>query len=87
MAVLIMGKLLGPVGLVVAVPTVATIMVVIRRILINRIYEGQGFRRVTRDNVLRVRAPVPDGGVLVSPAAAVDVLADVEGGGPPRRAA
>ena len=74
MAVLIMGKLLGPIGLVVAVPTLAVIMVVVRRILISRIYEGQGFRRTTRDSVLVVRVPAPKGGVLVPPPPGVDPL-------------
>jgi predicted PurR-regulated permease PerM len=74
MAVLIMGKLLGPVGLIVAVPTLAVIMVVVRRILISRIYEGQGFRRTTRDSVLVIRVPAAKGGVLVPPPPGVDAL-------------
>ncbi len=74
MAVLIMGKLLGPIGLVVAVPTLAVIMVVVRRILISRIYEGQGFRRTTRDSVLVIRVPAAKGGVLVPPPPGVDPL-------------
>jgi predicted PurR-regulated permease PerM len=81
MAVLIMGKLLGPIGLVVAVPTLAVIMVVVRRILISRIYEGQGFRRTTRDSVLVIRVPAAKGGVLVPPPPGVDplTLAEVRG--------
>ena len=67
MAVLLMGKLLGPVGLLVAVPTVALLDVVMRRILINRIYEGQGFRRTTRDRALHMRVPAPEGGIILSP--------------------
>jgi predicted PurR-regulated permease PerM len=74
MAVLIMGKLLGPVGLIVAVPTLAVVMVVVRRILISRIYEGQGFRRTTRDSVLVIRVPAAKGGVLVPPPPGVDPL-------------
>lgn len=38
MSVLIMGKLLGPFGLLIAVPTLAVVMVLIRRILIARVY-------------------------------------------------
>ena len=49
MSVLIIGRLLGPLGLLVAVPALAVIMVIVRRILITRIYEGQGFRRTTRE--------------------------------------
>lgn len=39
MSVLICGKLLGPFGLLVAVPTLAVVMVLVRRVLIERIYE------------------------------------------------
>lgn len=75
MAVLVVSKLLGPVGLVVAVPMLATLMVVVRRILINRIYEGKGFRRSTRDVALMLRVPAPEGGVLVPAGAPIDVIA------------
>ena len=64
-SVLIMGTLLGPMGLIVAVPTLAVVMVLVRRILITRIYEGQGFRRTTRERPLVLRVPAPGGGVLV----------------------
>ena len=64
-AVLVIGKLLGPLGLVVALPILVTVMVIVRRILINRIYEGKGFRKSTRDRIFVLRVPVPDGGVLV----------------------
>jgi len=64
-SVLIVGKLLGPLGLVVALPVLVTVMVIVRRILINRIYEGKGFRKSTRDRIFVLRVPVPDGGVLV----------------------
>jgi hypothetical protein len=64
--VLVIGKLLGPLGLVVALPTLVTVMVIVRRILINRIYEGKGFRKSTRDRIFVLRVPVPDGGVIVA---------------------
>jgi predicted PurR-regulated permease PerM len=41
MAVLIMGKLLGPIGLLVAVPFLAVIMVIVRKVLIERVYAEQ----------------------------------------------
>ena len=63
-SVLIMGRLLGPMGLIVAVPTLAATMVLVRRILITRIYEGQGFRRTARERPLVLRVPAPGGGVL-----------------------
>lgn len=77
MAVLIVGSLLGPVGLLVAVPTLAVVMVVLRRILINRIYEGHGFRRAARDRALVLRVPAPEGGVLVTDAPDLDVISSV----------
>lgn len=75
MAVLVFGLLLGPIGLVVAVPALATLMVIVRRIVINRIYEGKGFRRSTRDRTLVLRVPVPEGGVLLPSDGEVDVVA------------
>lgn len=74
MAVLIMGKLLGPMGLVVALPTLAVLMVIVRRILINRIYEGKGFRKRTRDKTFLLRVPVPDGGVRLLARPITDVI-------------
>ena len=75
MSVLVIGKILGPLGLVIAVPTLAAVMVIVRRILINRIYEGRGFRKSTRDRVFVLRVPAPDGGVLVSHSKIEDVMA------------
>jgi predicted PurR-regulated permease PerM len=66
-SVLIVGKLLGTLGLIIALPLLASVMVVVRRILINRIYEGKGFRKTTRDRTFILRVPAPDGGVLVPP--------------------
>lgn len=74
MSVLVIGKLLGPLGLVIALPTLATVMVIVRRILINRIYEGRGFRKSTRDRIFVLRVPSPDGGVLVPAVRLDDVL-------------
>lgn len=78
MSVLIVGKLLGGVGLIVAVPMLATVMVIVRRILVNRIYEGQGFRRTARDRTLVLRVPAPAGGVLVPDGPAPDLIAIAE---------
>ena len=75
--VLIIGKLLGPLGLLVAVPGLAVIMVVVKRILLSRIYEGQGFRRTTRERILVLRLPASEGGVII-PTAPVDVVAHLE---------
>ena len=75
--VLIVGKLLGPLGLLVAVPGLAVLMVIVRRILLTRIYEGQGFRRTTRERPLLLRLPASEGGVLV-PRGFVDVISLIE---------
>lgn len=73
-SVLIIGQLLGPLGLVVALPILVTVMVIVRRILINRIYEGQGFRKSTRDRIFVLRVPVPDGGVIVAAEPPADLI-------------
>jgi predicted PurR-regulated permease PerM len=78
MSVLVMGKILGPLGLVVAVPTLAAIMVIVRRILITRIYEGQGFRKTARERPLLLRLPVPGGGVLIPIGPPLDVVSIAE---------
>ena len=75
--VLIVGKLLGPLGLLVAVPGLVVIMVIVRRILLTRVYEGQGFRRTTRERPLVLRVPVSEGGVLL-PRSSLDVLSVLE---------
>jgi predicted PurR-regulated permease PerM len=78
MAILIMGKLLGAVGLLVAVPALAVLDVIIRRILSGRVDEGQGFRRLLRNSALVVRAPLPGADVLVGRPSAVDVISLAE---------
>jgi predicted PurR-regulated permease PerM len=78
MSVLIMGQLLGGIGLIVALPTLAMVMVIVRRILITRIYEGQGFRRTTRERPMVLRLPAPGGGVLVPSGPPIDVVSVAE---------
>jgi predicted PurR-regulated permease PerM len=78
LSVLIMGTMIGGVGLVVAVPALAVVMVVVRRILMNRIYEGKGFRRTVRDRTLTLRVPVPDGNVLIPSVPQPDVVSHLE---------
>jgi hypothetical protein len=73
-AVLVVGKILGALGLVIAVPMLASVMVIVRRILISRIYEGKGFRKSTRDRSFVLRVPAPDGGVLLPSEPLMDVL-------------
>lgn len=87
MSVLVIGQLLGGLGLIVALPTLVTIMVVVRRILISRIYEGQGFRRTSRERALVLRVPAPGGGVIVPPGVPFDIVTDAEASGRSRSAA
>jgi predicted PurR-regulated permease PerM len=81
MSVLVIGQLLGGLGLIIALPTLAALMVIVRRILITRIYEGQGFRRTTRERPLMLRVPVPGGGVVAAPGAPVDIITTSERAG------
>jgi predicted PurR-regulated permease PerM len=59
LSVLMMAKLLGVVGLLVAVPVLASLMVILRRIYVGRILERTGFRRRMRPE--GAAAPVPNG--------------------------
>jgi predicted PurR-regulated permease PerM len=86
MSVLVIGRLLGGMGLIIALPTLAAIMVIVRRILITRIYEGQGFRRTTRERPIVLRVPAPGGGVVVPPGNAFDVVSAAERDGIKRSA-
>jgi predicted PurR-regulated permease PerM len=79
MAVLIFGSLLGPVGLLVAVPLLVAIMVLVQRLLVNRVYEGHGFRRSTADRPLVLRVPVTEGAVSVPEDGLPDLIALAEG--------
>lgn len=73
LSVLIVGRLLGLGGIIVSVPLLAVTLIVVRRVLIHRVYEGQNFRRAGRDRVLVLRVPAPDANVLV-PQKATDVI-------------
>ena len=82
LSVLVMAELLGVVGLLVAVPTLATVMVIIRRIYIHRLLEGRGFRRTVRDAPVEIRLPR---GAVLAPAGAEGISVPAvleESGGP-----
>ncbi|HEX7239439.1 MAG TPA: AI-2E family transporter, partial [Longimicrobiaceae bacterium] len=68
LSVLVMAELLGPLGLVVAVPILASLVVIIRRVYVHRLLEGRGFRRFVRDSPVQMN--FPPGTVLAHPAAA-----------------
>ncbi|MFN8580757.1 MAG: AI-2E family transporter [Gemmatimonadaceae bacterium] len=76
LAVLIVGRLLGLGGIIVSVPLLAVTLVIVRRVLIHRVYEGQNFRRAGRNRMLVLRVPAPDASAL-HPDQAVDVLRGV----------
>ncbi len=65
LSVLIMAELLGVIGLLVAVPVLASVMVIVRRIYIHRLLEGKGFRRTMRDAPAEIH--LPEGIALVHP--------------------
>jgi hypothetical protein len=77
MSVLICGKLLGPFGLLVAVPTLAVVMVLVRRVLIGRVYQDEALsgpvvrpvisRRQKRRLEAQLRESSPPEGVPVVP--------------------
>ncbi len=75
LSVLVMAHLLGLIGLLVAVPVLATIMVIVRRVYVHRLLEGKGFRRAVRDQPIEVRLPED---VLVSDAAGESIPALLE---------
>ena len=75
--VLIVARLFGLGGVIVAVPLAAIVMVLIRRIVIHRLYEGQSFRRVASDRVLVLRVPAADAAVI--PGERIDVLRGATG--------
>jgi predicted PurR-regulated permease PerM len=55
LSVLIMAHLMELIGLLVAVPVLATVMVIVRRIYVHRMLEGRGFRRAVRDQPVQIR--------------------------------
>ncbi len=78
LSVLVMADLMGPIGLIVAVPILATLMVIIRRIYVHRLLEGKGFRRFVRDAPAEVRLPE---GVARVPTGTVSIPAILEEAG------
>jgi len=68
LSVLIMAHLLHVVGLLVAVPVLAVVMVIARRLYIHRVLEGRGFLRALRDRPIELHLP-GGGDVLVHPLA------------------
>jgi predicted PurR-regulated permease PerM len=78
MSVLIFGQLLGPVGLIVAVPILVVVTVIVRRVLVNRIYQGAAERPLHSDRTMVLRVPAPEGGVTVPVGTQPDLIAIVE---------
>jgi predicted PurR-regulated permease PerM len=78
MSVLIFGQLLGPVGLIVAVPILVVLTVIVRRVLVNRIYEGAAERPLPVNRAMVLRVPAPEGGVSVPMGTQPDLIAIAE---------
>jgi predicted PurR-regulated permease PerM len=68
LSVLVMAHLMELIGLLVAVPVLASTLVIVRRIYVHRVLEGKGFRRAVRDQPVEVRLP-EDIQVMVHPSA------------------
>ena len=68
LSVLVMAKLLGVVGLLVAVPVLASVTVIVRRIYVHHVLEGKGFHRIEEDSPAIIGLPAGDG-VIVHPSA------------------
>ncbi len=66
LSVLVMAHLMELIGLLVAVPVLATVLVLVRRIYIHRYLEGKGFRKAVRDQPIELRIP-DDSGVVMHP--------------------
>ncbi len=56
-----------------AVPLLAVGIGLVRRILVNRIYDGQSLLRPGEDKVLVLRVPAADNGVIVNAEPPIDV--------------
>jgi predicted PurR-regulated permease PerM len=78
MAVLIFGQILGPIGLVVAVPLLVVLTVVVRRVLVNRIYQGVAGKPLHVDRTMVLRVPAAEGGVTVPAGVLPDLIALAE---------
>ncbi len=78
MSVLIFGQLLGPVGLIVAVPILVVLTVMVRRVLVNRIYQGAADRPLPVDRPMVLRVPAPQGGVTLPTGKTPDLIALAE---------
>lgn len=78
MSVLIFGQLLGPVGLIVAVPILVVLTVIVRRVLVNRIYQGAAERPLPVDRTMVLRVPAPEGGVSLPAGQLPDLITMAE---------
>lgn len=65
LSVLVALKLLGPIGLIVAVPILAVLRVLVRRLYVDRILESGSFHPTLSDEPVVIRIPA-DGGFVLS---------------------
>ncbi len=77
LSVLVALKLLGPIGMIVAVPVLATGRVLVRRLYVERLLEGGGFHPLLSDEPIVIL--VPEGrGLTLSPTARRSVPSHLE---------
>ncbi|MFQ5747286.1 MAG: AI-2E family transporter [Gemmatimonadota bacterium] len=76
LSVLVALKLLGPIGLIVAVPILAVLRVLVRRLYVDRILESGGFHPTLSDEPVVIRVPA-DGGFALSPAGSARSVPDI----------
>ena len=79
LSVLIMAKLLGVIGLLVAVPVLASVVVIVRRIYVHRVLEGKGFHRIEQDAPVIISVPTGEGVIVHPSAAEVSIPSLLEG--------
>lgn len=77
LSVLIALKLLGPLGMIVAVPILAVGRVLVRRLYVERVLEGGGFHPILSDEPIVITVP-PDAGLDLGPQAGQSVPALLE---------
>ncbi|NNK47638.1 MAG: AI-2E family transporter, partial [Gemmatimonadetes bacterium] len=68
LSVLIALKLMGPIGMIVAVPILAVGRVLVKRLYVERVLEGGGFHPILSDEPLVITVPT-EVGLSLGPAA------------------
>jgi hypothetical protein len=78
LSVLIALKLLGPVGMIVAVPILAVLRVLVQRLYVDRILEGGRFHPLPEDGPITIPISAASGLTLAGDGAPVSVPDELE---------